>query len=101
MKIILMYLAIMNVVAFIVYGIDKLKARRSQWRITESTLLWMAVAGGSIGAWMGMKIWRHKTLHRKFRYGVPAIIILQCCLATWVAMELNGHHSLLHILGDL
>lgn len=76
----LVYLAAINVVAFFMYGIDKWKAKKSKWRISEATLLLMAVFGGSIGAWLGMKVWHHKTLHKKFRYGVPAIIIVQIAI---------------------
>ncbi len=78
---ILIYFFVINIVAFIVYGIDKYKARRAQWRIPESTLLLLAVIGGSVGAWCGMKVWRHKTLHNKFRYGVPLIMLLQAIFA--------------------
>ena len=73
----LIYLAAVNIVAFFLYGIDKWKARHDKWRITEAALLWIAVAGGSIGALLGMKVWHHKTLHNKFRFGLPAILILQ------------------------
>ena len=76
-KYILLYLALMNIVAFILYGIDKWKAQRNKWRVTEARLLWIAVAGGSIGALLGMKVWHHKTKHIKFRFGLPAILILQ------------------------
>ena len=74
---ILIYLAAINIVAFFLYGIDKWKAKRNKWRVTEARLLWIAVAGGSIGALLGMKVWRHKTQHAKFRFGLPAILILQ------------------------
>ena len=74
---ILIYLAVINIVAFFLYGIDKWKARHDKWRVTEARLLWIAVAGGSIGALLGMKIWHHKTKHAKFRFGLPAILILQ------------------------
>ena len=76
----LIYLAVINVVTFFMYGIDKWKAKRSKWRIPEATLLLMAAAGGSLGAWSGMKVWHHKTLHKKFRYGVPLILIVQIAL---------------------
>ena len=76
----LIYLAVINVVTFFVYGIDKWKAKKSKWRIREAALLGLAVLGGSIGAWLGMKVWHHKTLHKKFRYGIPAIIIIQLTL---------------------
>ena len=70
------YLLAINAVAFIVYGIDKYKAKKAKWRIPEATLLLLAVLGGSIGAWMGMKVWHHKTMHKKFKYGIPAILRL-------------------------
>ena len=74
------YLVAINVVTFFVYGIDKLKAKRSKWRIPEATLLCLAVIGGSIGAWLGMKAWHHKTQHKKFKYGIPLILIVQVVL---------------------
>ena len=76
----LIYLAVINVVTFFMYGVDKWKARKSKWRIREAALLTLAVLGGSIGAWLGMKVWHHKTQHKKFKYGVPAIIIIQLAL---------------------
>ena len=93
----LLALLAMNVVTFFMYGIDKWrstrgrllpkgrkKAKRSKWRISEAMLLGMAVIGGSVGAWLGMKTWHHKTLHKKFRYGVPLILIAQMALAIWI-----------------
>ena len=76
-QIIFIYLIAINVVTFFIYGIDKYKAKNAKWRISEATLLGLAALGGSIGAWLGMKVWHHKTMHKKFKYGVPAIIILQ------------------------
>lgn len=73
----LIYLAAINIIAFFLYGIDKWKARHDKWRVTEARLLWIAVSGGSIGALLGMKVWHHKTKHAKFRFGLPAILILQ------------------------
>lgn len=77
MNLVLYYIVIINILTFIVYGIDKLKAKKGKWRIPESTLLLLAIIGGSIGAWFGMKVWHHKTMHKKFKYGIPLIIILQ------------------------
>lgn len=71
------YLIAINTITFLVYGLDKLKAKKGKWRIPESTLLLLAIIGGSIGAWLGMKVWHHKTMHKKFKYGIPLIIILQ------------------------
>ncbi|MBQ3089500.1 MAG: DUF1294 domain-containing protein [Oscillospiraceae bacterium] len=76
----LIYLAVINLAAFLLYGIDKLKAQRGAWRISEATLLLSALVGGSVGALLGMKLFRHKTLHPKFTIGVPAILILQIAL---------------------
>ena len=56
------------------------KAKKSKWRVSEAALLGLAVVGGSIGAWLRMKTWHHKTLHRKFRYGVPLILVVQITL---------------------
>ena len=80
----LYYLLAANVVTFILYGMDKYKAKKAKWRISETTLLTLAAIGGSIGAWAGMRIWHHKTLHKKFKYGIPAIIILQIALAAYL-----------------
>ena len=75
--IVLIYLGVINVVTFFLYGIDKRKVKRSKWRIEESTLLWWAVLGGSIGAILGIKIWHHKTQRKKFAVGVPMILLTQ------------------------
>ncbi len=78
--IVLIYFVAINIVTFFLYGIDKWKAKRAKWRIEESTLLWWAVFGGSIGALLGMKAWHHKTQHKKFQYGIPAILIAQIAI---------------------
>ena len=96
LHIVLIYLAVINVVTFFVYGIDKWKAKKSKWRIRETALLGLAVLGGSVGAWLGMKVWHHKTQHKggnrdidnivggyQFKYGVPAIIIIQLALIVY------------------
>lgn len=77
---ILYYLAIINAITFIVYGIDKLKAKNGKWRIPEATLLLLAIIGGSIGAWFGMTVCHHKTQHKKFKYGIPLILAIQTVL---------------------
>ena len=87
LHIVLIYLVIINVVTFLVYGIDKWKAKKAKWRIRETALLALAVLGGSIGAWLGMKVWHHKTLHKKFRFGVPAIIIVQLAIIGYVLCQ--------------
>ena len=77
---IIIYLVIINVITFVVYGIDKWKAKKAKWRIRESTLLGLAAIGGSIGALLAMKILRHKTLHNQFKYGVPLILVAQIAI---------------------
>lgn len=72
-----------NAITFVVYGIDKYKAKKAKWRISEATLLLLAVLGGSIGAWMGMRVWHHKTMHRKFKYGIPALLLMQIALMAY------------------
>ena len=81
------YLLAINAVAFIMYGIDKYKAKKAKWRIPEATLLLLAVLGGSIGAWMGMKVWHHKTMHKKFKYAIPAILLIQIALMAYLHMN--------------
>lgn len=76
-----------NVLTFLIYGLDKYKAKRVKWRISERTLLSMALMGGSIGAWLGMKVWHHKTMHKKFKYGIPAILSLQIVLVLFLHMQ--------------
>lgn len=83
-QLILIYLVAMNVVTFFMYGIDKWKAKRSKWRISEAKLLGLAVIGGSIGAWLGMKVWHHKTMHKKFQFGIPLIIVAQVAMIIWL-----------------
>ena len=82
------YLLAINAVTFIVYGIDKYKAKKAKWRISEATLLLLAVLRGSVGAWVGMKVWHHKTMHKKFKYGIPAILLIQIALMAYLHMNL-------------
>jgi uncharacterized membrane protein YsdA (DUF1294 family) len=81
MRYLLIYLMIINIIAFAAMGIDKLKAAKGRWRISEKALFLLAAAGGSIGSIAGMFTFRHKTKHLSFRIGLPAILILQCAAA--------------------
>ncbi|MGN0154437.1 MAG: DUF1294 domain-containing protein [Lachnospiraceae bacterium] len=76
-KIIILYLIIVNVIGFVLMGIDKRKAIRHKWRIPESTLFLVAILGGSVGTWIGMYTFRHKTKHIQFVVGVPLIFVIQ------------------------
>ena len=78
------YLIFINIVTFLVYGIDKWKAKQGSWRISEATLLMLAVIGGTIGALLGMQVWRHKTMHLKFKYGLPLILLAQIALIYFI-----------------
>ena len=89
MNIILYYLLAVNIATFFLYGIDKYKAKKGRWRISEAILLLMAVIGGSIGAWAGMRLWHHKTMHKKFKYGIPIIIIIQVALAVYLLTNID------------
>lgn len=84
MKYLMVYVLLINVIAFLMYGVDKSKARRHAWRIPEKVLLGVAVIGGSVGALLGMSVFHHKTRKPKFYIGVPLIMILEFGLAAWV-----------------
>ena len=77
LKILLIYLITVNLVAFIMYGVDKSKAIKGKWRISEYSLIAAAVIGGSVGAIAGMKVFHHKTKKIKFYFGLPAILVFQ------------------------
>ncbi len=83
------YLGTVNAVTFLLYGWDKLAAIRRWRRIPEMFLILMAVFGGSIGALVSMQLFRHKTVHLKFKYGIPLILILQ--ITGTIYLHLNLH----------
>ena len=85
------YLISLNIVTFFVYGIDKWKAKQAKRRIREASLLCLAVLGGSIGALLGMKVWHHKTMHKKFKYGVPLILLAQIVLIFFIIKYGKNH----------
>lgn len=80
------YFLILNLIAFLLMGVDKNRARRQAWRIPEKTLFLSAILGGSLGAVVGMHYFRHKTRHWYFRYGLPAILMIHVGIAV-VVME--------------
>lgn len=81
---IVLYLTAVNLAGFAVMGIDKRKAVRHLWRVRESTLFLIALIGGSAGSILGMQVFRHKTRHWYFVYGMPAILVLQILLAVFI-----------------
>lgn len=82
-RILMFYLLIMNIAGLAVMGIDKSKAKRHAWRIPEKVLFIVSLLGGSIGTWVGMYIFRHKTKHWYFVVGMPMILILQIAAGVW------------------
>lgn len=80
-ELLLLYLLIINALGFALMLADKVKARKNLWRISESTLMLIAALGGSVGSLFGMYTVRHKTKHRKFTLGIPAILLAQIILA--------------------
>ncbi|TFD92472.1 DUF1294 domain-containing protein [Jeotgalibacillus sp. R-1-5s-1] len=70
------YLILMNIVGFATMGIDKKKAQKNEYRISEKTLWLVAFAGGALGSWLGMQQFRHKTKHRTFSMGLPFLVIV-------------------------
>lgn len=86
-RLVVYYLIGVNLLTFIAYGIDKYKARHKQWRITEASLLLLAILGGSPAALLAMRLFHHKTLHKKFRYGVPAILLIQLTIVIFLIVK--------------
>lgn len=82
-----LYLLLINLITLLVYGVDKRRARKEKWRISERTLFLLPFAGGSVGALAGMYLFRHKTRHWYFRLGLPAILLLQLALAGWIVLR--------------
>ena len=80
LKAVIIYLVAINVITFIMFGADKARAAKGRWRISESALILAALLGGSTGALAGMRIFHHKTKHRKFTLGIPVILALQIIL---------------------
>ncbi len=76
-----LYLLFINILAFVLFCTDKFRAQNGRWRISERTLFLSAILGGSVGAILGMKIFRHKTKHKRFAIGLPLILAAQVALA--------------------
>ena len=77
LRIFLIYIAFINLIAFLTFGIDKLKAKHHHYRISEKFLFTLCFIGGSLGGFLGMTIFHHKTLHKSFKYGVPTIFLAE------------------------
>ena len=78
------YFVLINLIGFVLMGIDKNRARRGAWRIPEKTLFGCALLGGSLGTTLGMSTFRHKTKHWYFKYGMPLILVVQVLLINYI-----------------
>ena len=87
MDIILAYIAVANLAGFFAMGADKHYAKKRMRRIPERTLFTIAIVGGSVGVYLGMRTFRHKTLHRQFTIGIPAIFILQLAVVYFLFLR--------------
>ena len=86
-KLLLIYLAVMNILGFALMGTDKSRARNGKWRIRERTLFLFSLLGGSIGTLTGMYVFRHKTIHWYFVIGMPLILVAQLALVLWIYLH--------------
>ena len=84
MKILILYLILINHTRSRVMGADKYRARKHAWRIPERTLFAVALLGGSLGAILGMYLWHHKTKHWYFVIGMPLILVAQILVCVWI-----------------
>ena len=90
MWIVLILVLVMSIVAFCAFGLDKYKAKTDRWRIRERTLFLLALMGGGIGAFLGMRVFRHKTKHTQFVIGIPLIMIVQLLLIAFIVRKAVG-----------
>ena len=88
MRILIWYLAVINFITWIAYGLDKGRAKSGKWRIPERTLLLLALIGGSLGALAGMILFRHKTRKAKFVVGVPVMLVIHSVIVAVIVIEL-------------
>lgn len=89
-EIILYYLLTINIFTMYTFFLDKSKAKNHKWRIKERTLFFLSIIGGSLGALLGMKLFKHKTKHWYFKYGIPVILIIQIALVVYLIVKYNN-----------
>ena len=83
-----LWIAGMSLVSFLVFGADKRRAARHEWRIPEKILFLTALLGGAAGAFLGMHIFHHKTRHKSFCFGIPLILLLQAAVMVWLFLSI-------------
>ncbi|MBP9478573.1 MAG: DUF1294 domain-containing protein [Sebaldella sp.] len=89
-EIVLYYLLTINIFTMYTFFLDKSKAKNHKWRIKERTLFLLSIMGGSLGALLGMKLFKHKTKHWYFKYGIPAILVIQIALMIYLIIKYNN-----------
>ena len=89
-EIVLYYLLTINIFTMYTFFLDKSKAKNHKWRIKERTLFLLSIMGGSLGAQLGMKLFKHKTKHWYFKYGIPAILVIQIALMIYLIIKYNN-----------
>ena len=87
MQLLIIYLILINVIAFFIYGLDKYRAKKKMWRIPENSLLFSAVLGGGLGAWIAMAVFHHKTKVTKFRITVPLAFFAWAAFLVWLVIH--------------
>ncbi|NSL51532.1 DUF1294 domain-containing protein [Calidifontibacillus erzurumensis] len=89
MKILFGFLLILNIIGFLMMGIDKKRSQKSQWRVPEKRFWILGILGAGIGLYAGMKVYRHKTKHRAFTVGMPFIILLNLLVYVFIGLVIN------------
>lgn len=90
MKLFILYVIVINIIGYTVMGVDKKRAIRGAWRISEASLFLIAFLGGALGCTLGMQVFRHKTRHWYFKYGMPAIFIVESLLLLFLYRSMSG-----------
>lgn len=88
MRVLIAYLAVVNIIAFLIMGIDKYKAKRHKWRISELNIFIVGFIGGGFGVFLGMSIFHHKTKHLKFTLGIPAVVLFNIIIFGYIIQKL-------------
>jgi uncharacterized membrane protein YsdA (DUF1294 family) len=88
-QVIFIYITVMSILAFAMMGIDKRKAHRHKWRISESNLFIVGLLGGGVGVLLGMNFFHHKTKHLKFTLGIPLVVLMNIVLLVYLLQKLK------------
>ena len=89
MKTLIIYLMIVNIVAFAAMGTDKYRAQRNKWRISETSIFVLGLIGGGTGILFGMRFFHHKTKHLKFTLGIPAVVMINAVMLGYILQKLK------------